>query len=225
MSSHHIVKEKQEPALLIANGAACSSELLEELLEWSPFVVVLDGAIDRVLQLGIKVDVLLGDFDHNSTSNLEEIRQSQFPIEIVHTPDQNKTDLEKGIEFLIDRGFPAVNILWATGRRMDHTLANVFNLAKYKNEIQLVMMDDYSKIYPLKPKPSNFEKWYKRGTAISLLPLGRVEGILTANLKYPLTKSWLELGTRLGNSNEVAQDGLINVSFEVGELLLMECID
>jgi len=46
MSSHHIVREKQEPALIIANGEACSTELLNQLLEWSPFVVVLDGAYE-----------------------------------------------------------------------------------------------------------------------------------------------------------------------------------
>ena len=56
MSSHHIIREKQEPALIIANGEACSGELLGQLLEWSPFIVVLDSAIHRVLDLGIKVD-------------------------------------------------------------------------------------------------------------------------------------------------------------------------
>ena len=63
MSSHHIVRDDQEPALIIANGASCSQELLGQLLEWSPLVIVLDSAIERVLEIGIKVDVLLGDFD------------------------------------------------------------------------------------------------------------------------------------------------------------------
>ena len=65
MSSHHIVRDDQEPALIIANGQECSQELLGQLLEWSPFVVVLDNAMERVSQLNIKVDVLLGDFDGN----------------------------------------------------------------------------------------------------------------------------------------------------------------
>ncbi|WP_304236061.1 thiamine diphosphokinase [Jiulongibacter sediminis] len=224
MSSHHIVKEKQEPALLIANGEACSSDLLDNLLEWSPYVVVLDGAMPRVLQRGIKVDVLLGDFDRNEL-DLEEIKKQQFPIEIVHTPDQEKTDLEKGIEFLIGKGFPAVNIVWATGKRMDHTLANVFNLVKYKNDIKLVMLDDFSKIFPLSPLPSFFEKWYRSGTTISLLPLGACEEIRTTNLRYPLMDEALSIGNRLGNSNEVAEDGLVKVQFGHGELLLMECED
>jgi thiamine pyrophosphokinase len=224
MSSHHIVKDKQEPALIIANGASCKFELLEQLLGWSPFVVVLDGAIERVLDLGIKVDVLLGDFDRGEV-DLEKIKKDQFPIEIIHTPDQEKTDLEKGIEFLIKRGFPAVNILWATGLRMDHTLANVFNLIKYKNQIKLILLDDHSKIIPLNAKEHAFEKWYAAGSVISLLPLPRAEGICTSNLKYNIRDGELEIGGRLGNSNEADTNGIVSISYESGELMLLECID
>ena len=59
MSSHHIVRDDQEPALIIANGAVCKPELLGQLLEWSPLVVVLDSAMERVMELDVKVDVLL----------------------------------------------------------------------------------------------------------------------------------------------------------------------
>lgn len=102
MSSHHFVKENQEPALIRANGQSCESDLLNQLLEWSPLVVVLDGAVNRVLDLGIKFDVLLGDFDR--MENNEQHFNQQADIEVIHTPDQNKTDLEKAIEFLIERG-------------------------------------------------------------------------------------------------------------------------
>jgi thiamine pyrophosphokinase len=57
MSSHHIIRDKQEPALIIANGEACSMDILDQLLEWSPMVIVLDGALEHVISLGIKVDV------------------------------------------------------------------------------------------------------------------------------------------------------------------------
>ena len=56
MSSHHIVRDDQEPALIIANGASCNNELLGQLLEWSPLVVVLDSAIERVINLNINHD-------------------------------------------------------------------------------------------------------------------------------------------------------------------------
>ena len=63
MSSHHVVREKQEPALIIANGASCSWETLGQMLEWSPYVMVLDGAVSRVLEMGIHFDAVLGDMD------------------------------------------------------------------------------------------------------------------------------------------------------------------
>ncbi|GAB3326718.1 thiamine diphosphokinase [Larkinella ripae] len=220
MSSHHIVRDKQEPALLIANGESCDPELLGQLLEWNPFVVVLDSAIWRVLELEIKVDALLGDFDHPPDFDL--IRERQYPIEIIHTPDQIKTDLEKGIDFLIERGFPAVNIAWATGRRADHTITNLTSIARYKDQIKIVMVDDYSKIIPL---TGVFEKWYVKGTPISLIPVGTVGGIVTTGLKYNLNDETLTLGYRTGSSNEAAKDGFVTIRYRTGDLLLMECWD
>ena len=224
MSSHHIVKEKQEPALIIANGEACSQELMGQLLEWSPFVIVLDGAINRVIDLGIKIDVLFGDFDRIDF-NQEEILKSQFPIEIIHAPNQDKTDLEKAIDFLIERGFPAANILWATGKRADHTMANIAILPKYLPLIKLKIIDDHSCIFPILPLPNIFSKWYKADTPISLMPLGKTDGISTENLKYPLIQESLILGYRNGNTNEATSDGILKISYQSGDLLIMECTD
>lgn len=222
MSSHHIVRDEQEPALLIANGAACEPELLGQLLEWSPTVVVLDSAIERVLPLGIKVDVLLGDFDRDLLGRLDSVRTQQYPLEVVHTPDQDKTDLEKGIEYLIERGFPAVNVVWATGRRADHSLTNMTNIVRYKNRIRIVMLDDHSRIFPL---VGRYEKWYVAGTPLSLIPVGTVAGITTTGLTYNLTHESLTLGYRTGSSNSAARDGFVSITAEAGDLLIMECWD
>lgn len=220
MSSHHIVREKQEPALLIANGEACQPELLGQLLEWSPTVVVLDSAIWRVLELGIKVDVLLGDFDRQL--DLDIIREQQYPLDIVHTPDQDKTDLDKGIEYLIEQGYPAVNVVWATGRRADHSLTNMTNIVRYKEQIRIVMIDDHSRIFPL---VGRFEKWYEAGTPISLIPVGTVTGFTSEGLKYNLQDATLTLGYRTSSSNEVAEDGFVRIEAQTGDLLIMECWD
>lgn len=220
MSSHHIVRDDQEPALLIANGEACQRELLDQLLEWSPFVVVLDSAIDRVSTLGIKIDVLLGDFDCNRKAEYQS--KYQFPIEVIHTPDQDKTDLEKGIEFLINRGFNAANIVWATGKRADHSITNMTQIVHYKDQIKLKILDDYSVIYPC---PNPFVKWYPQGRIISLIPVGTVEKVNSKNLEYPLENLDLILGHKTGSSNRVAQDGLVEIHYQSGDLLLMECHD
>jgi thiamine pyrophosphokinase len=220
MSSHHIVRDDQEPALIIANGAECSSELLVQLLEWSPLIVVLDSAIERVIKLGIKVDVLLGDFDLNL--DIEKYRETQFPIEIIHTPNQDKTDLEKAFDYLIDRKIPAVNVVWATGKRADHTITNLTNIVNYRKQLKIVILDDYSKIFLL---PTKFEKWYTKNSIISLIPIGEVNGITTENLFYPLKNENLQLGYRTGSSNHVSEDGIVKIIHKNGDLLLVESTD
>lgn len=220
MSSHHIVRDDQEPALIIANGAACNSELLGQLLEWSPLVIVLDSAIERVMQLGIKVDVLLGDFDRGFDP--EVYKTSQYPLEIVHTPDQDKTDLEKAFDYLINRKIPAANVVWATGKRADHTITNITNIVRYRDLLKIVVLDDHSKIFLL---PQKFEKWYTANTPISLIPIGEVSGLHSQNLVYPLQNDTLTMGYRTGSSNSVAKDGLVTITHTKGDLLLMECFD
>ena len=220
MSSHHIVRDDQEPALIIANGAACDKELLGQLLEWSPLVIVLDSAIKRVAELNIKVDVVLGDFDN--AFDPHEFVRSQYPVEVVFAPDQNKTDLEKAFDYLIERKIPAVNVVWATGRRADHTVANLTNIVRYRDTLKIVIFDDHSKVYTL---PRHFTKWYPKKTNISLIPIGNVNGITSQNLAYELKDDTLVMGYRIGNSNSVASDGLVTISHTEGDLLIMECFD
>lgn len=220
MSSHHIVRDDQEPALIIANGAACDRNLMDQLLEWSPLVVVLDSAIERVIELGIKIDVLIGDFDRGFDA--DAYREKQYPIEIVHVADQESTDLEKAFRYLIKRGIPAANVIWATGKRADHTITNITNIVKFKEQLKITLFDDYSRIYPL---PKLFKKWYEKDTIISLIPIGTVNGIVTENLLYPLKNESLVLGDRTGSSNSVLADGLVTIAYEEGDLLMMECHD
>lgn len=95
-------------------------------------------------------------------------------------------------------------------------------MVRYKNQIRLVMLDDYSKIFPL---VGRFEKWYEAGTPISLIPVGTVTGIVTDGLKYNLHDEILTLGYRTGNSNEASQDGFVRIEAQTGDLLIMECWD
>ena len=220
MSSHHIVRDDQEPALIIANGGECSLELLGQLLEWSPIVIVLDSAMDRILDLNIKVDVLLGDFDRGFDP--EYYKEKQYPLEIVHTPNQDKTDLEKAFDYLVERKIPAVNVVWATGKRADHTITNITSIVQYRNQLKIVLLDDHSKIFLL---PKRFEKWYTAKTLLSLIPIGDVSGIYSENLFYPLNNDTLTIGYKTGSSNHVIQDGLVIIEHLEGDLLLMECID
>jgi thiamine pyrophosphokinase len=195
-------------------------ELLGQLLEWNPYVLVLDGALQRVLDMNIRVDAVLGDFD--SVAPGWEQHAALQGVRIVHAPKQDMTDLQKGIEFLIAEGQTAAHIVWATGRRSDHHFNNVATLPAFTGRIELTIVDDHSRIYNL---PRSFKKWYPKGTVISLIPVMEAGGIHTSNLEYALQNEALHFPGRSGSSNRVAADGFVEISYESGHLLMMECWD
>ena len=59
MSSHHFVKEGQEPALLVVDALA--DDHLMSMLEWSPMVLVVGTAMPKVASWGIRVDAVFAD--------------------------------------------------------------------------------------------------------------------------------------------------------------------
>jgi len=220
MSSHHVIREDQEPALILANGESCSLQLLEQLLEWSPYVLVLDGALHRVIDLKLKFNSVLGDWD--GVDDVESLIQDYQPVEVVHAPDQHKTDLDKGIEFLLEKGHKEIHLLWATGKRLDHTMNNIVTMAKYSDRCTIVIFDDHTRAYCV---PSPFSKYFNKGTNISLFPINNCSNIRTKGLKYNLEGEMLDLPNRTGSSNETTDDGMVEIEYEGGQLILMECYD
>jgi hypothetical protein len=155
MSSHHFVKEGQEPALLIAE--ALSFELAEPLLEWAPLVVVCDAALDNVFHWGIKIDVVLGEATH--VGSLQDKMMEQAPVKI-HSYQRDEDPLESALHFLIASKNTAVNIMTVDVKSKLH-------LSKKFPQIQIVLMDhDYK--WSLHTHP--FEKWVPAGTSLLIHP-------------------------------------------------------
>ncbi|NBU72746.1 MAG: hypothetical protein EBS53_15105 [Bacteroidetes bacterium] len=123
------------------------------------------------------------------------------------------------VDFLIERAHPSAHIIWGGGGRSDHFLAHFSILAEFGGRISLNLIDDATRTFLL---PPIFRKWYPGGTTLSLMPMGRADGVVTQNLVYPLAGETLELGGRIGSSNAVAEDGWVEVRYTSGSLLLME---
>jgi thiamine pyrophosphokinase len=63
MSSHHVIRENQEPAVVLVNPDAIQYEMVGQLLEWSPLVIVHEDAFDWTDRWHIKVDAFWVDSD------------------------------------------------------------------------------------------------------------------------------------------------------------------
>lgn len=108
MSSHHIVREDQEPALLIMDVEALPMEQTQELLEWSPTVIVQEDAVMKVLSWGIKIDIVIADAAN--MADLTSLLHEQFPLKLISFNAREEA-LSTALYFLIASKQKAVNIL------------------------------------------------------------------------------------------------------------------
>jgi thiamine pyrophosphokinase len=86
MSSHHFVKEGQEPALIISDANAVAFEKIQELLEWSPTVIVIEPALHTVLSWGIKIDVALVPI--SAVGSWKKVLHEQGPLKLLSYSDE-----------------------------------------------------------------------------------------------------------------------------------------
>jgi hypothetical protein len=106
MSSHHFVKEGQEPALILTTGF--SMDDIGPLLEWAPVVLAFPNAIQSVVLNGIHVDQVVLSLEESEAIYSER----SFPVMVLPGPTVTlETRIQRAIDFLSDKGATNVN-LW-----------------------------------------------------------------------------------------------------------------
>jgi hypothetical protein len=100
MSSHHVVREKQEPALLVLGLDGFDDELLGQLLEWSPTVITTGKTAETIHAFGIKIDWIIADVA------LPELQE-----DVKLLPAGTDTFAEAALKYLITNSYPAVNVV------------------------------------------------------------------------------------------------------------------
>lgn len=157
MSSHHIIREKQEPALYIHELGAFNEEYLGQLLEWSPTLIVNGPVYEKAVSMGLKIDAVVNSLGTNS------FQENTKVIEV-------KTEaLDAVLDFLIAEGYEAVNVI--------DTKSNLRELGSYISEINIVVFTETEKAYAIK---SGFKIWKPKGSVFKIEVMSYFE---TSNLK------------------------------------------
>lgn len=206
------MQSESTKALVICNGDVLTKAEFAPLLREKPFIVCADGGANKARLLGIRPHAIIGDLDSISSVT----RKHFVRVETIHIADQESTDLEKALDFLLKLLIPSVTVVGATGGRPDHTLANFSILKKYHHKIRILFSDPFCDIKIIEGRV-DFEA--PVGTIVSLMPIDRCEGIHTIGLKYPLENESLELGQREGTSNIVVSSP-VRITVKKGCLLL-----
>ena len=102
MSSHHIVRDQQEPALLLTNVEGLQLRHIETLLEWNPTVLVLSSCYEKVASWGVKIDVII-DSREQSQSNTYDYSPFIKRVEVADV-------LEGVLNYLTNLNYEALTI-------------------------------------------------------------------------------------------------------------------
>lgn len=205
------MSQNPKRAVVLCDGEPPPEELLKLEMSLSDLLVATDGGARSAMNYGITPDLVIGDMD-----SLDMNRTYTFAI--IKDGDQETNDLEKALSHLHEKNFGTIVVLGATGQRVDHTLKNLSVLKQFSGTFTNIFMKDrFGTIFLL---PPDYRFSTPPGISISLFPLsGKVEGITTSGLRYPLTDEPLENGVRDGSSNE-AVSGQVHIRYKRGDLLI-----
>lgn len=183
-------------------------------------IACTDGAFSYLCKNGFpleKLTFISGDFDSLDKTIIEKSMRDKNPsIEILYTPDQNKTDFEKALEILKSKEITKVDVFGGSGGEMDHFLGNLSVALSRKNKLELKFYDDFSTYFFIE------SPYFITGVLnkkISLYPFPTVENIVTKGLYWELKYESLAQNKRIGIRNFAANDQ-VEIQFEKGELLL-----
>lgn len=216
-------------ALLFINGNAPKKF---PNLDQYDCVACTDGAFHYLKALDFPIEKLTfvsGDFDSHRqsdffntyhTERIEEseiLRQAQYDnFEIIETPDQNKTDFEKALEILKEKGISDVDVFGGSGGEQDHFLGNLSVASKFKDQLNITFFDEFSQYFFI---PKNFSVSGVQGRLISLYPFPFAKNILTKGLEWELHHEDLCITARIGTRNR-AQENDISITYSEGGLLI-----
>ena len=189
MSSHHFVKEGQEPALVILD--ALTFDIAAPLLEWAPLVVVAQQAVEDVMLWNIKMDVVLAE-----EKNVQELTgrlNDQAPLTIL-AYSSNESTLVNALHFLIRKKQSGVNIF---SSNVDEAIMLAESLA---DQLQISVMDGTIKWSGV--PAGHFEKWMSAKTPIFLRKSEMQQSIVHAGL------------SETGDHYESTTEGMIRLQSE-----------
>ncbi len=164
-------------AVVIANGRFPKHAIPLSYIREADYIVCCDGAANDFIARGMMPDAIVGDCDSISEENRVRFAGILHP-----DADQETNDLTKAVRFCAKQGRTDIVIVGATGKREDHTLANISLLADYAAYANVVMVTDWGTFTPIRTA-TRFKS--HKGQQVSLFAIDPKE-LTTHNLKYPV---------------------------------------
>ena len=169
------MSEKKNVSVILNGQMPTDDTIINQIIN-SDYIIAVDGSAIKLLDLEIVPDVIIGDLD-----SLQNIKNKD--IELVETPDQNKTDFRKTLEWCIEKNILNISIFGISGESEDHFLGNYYTLSDFGDKISWKAFTDFSVISPCVGN-KKFESF--KGQKVSLFCMKGSSTVNSENLEYPL---------------------------------------
>lgn len=133
-----ITDETYFDAVILADGDFPRQAFLLALLAGKSAVVCCDGAANTFIKNGWKPTAIVGDGD-----SLDPDVRNQYAYLFHQVDEQETNDLNKAFRYCVASGYKTVAIVGASGKREDHTLANISLLVDFSQRAEVVLLTDY----------------------------------------------------------------------------------
>ena len=177
-------------------------------------LLAADGGANHLARLGLKPTAVIGDLDSISPDTRAWLGEECM----VDRPDQDRTDLDKALEYAFDElGVRNLTVLAALGGRTDHDLGNLGLLARlamgehliFEAADQTVLAVDYE--ISLAANPGESWSFWTFDATVRVT----VEGV-----RWPIENATIDAGNRPSISNEAVDDH-IRVRATGGSVVVM----
>ncbi len=204
----------KDAPLLVASAPLAWTTTLAALAADSKPLLAADGGANHIARIGLRPDAVIGDFDSVSPSTRAWLGEEPF----VHRPDQDRTDLDKAVEYAFgELGLDRLTVLAALGGRPDHDLGNLGLLARMAVGEKLVFLgSDHRTLavtgeLSIKARPGETWSFWTYDPSVRVT----VEGV-----RWPIERAAIDPAGRPSISNEAIQNE-VRILAEGGAVIVM----
>ena len=214
--------------VLIISGGQVDIGQLKNYVQENDYhrIIAADSGLAVCREAGIVPTEILGDFDSlKDPDMIEQYKKRGVPVR-TFPERKDYTDTDLAMQHACGFEPEQMDVFGATGSRMDHTMANIFNLSFLAERgIKCRLVDSHNQIEMLK---GPCEKVYERREDLPFFSLlacsERVEGLTLKGFSYPLEAFCLERSVSIGISNDLTEKkGTLR--FDEGFLLVIRSRD
>ena len=168
------------PYALFGNGPKPTHPAVKRRLNLINTFFCVDGGADKLIEMGYKPNLILGDLD-----SIDK-RKNKYGCDIIFLEDQTKNDLEKSMLWCIDQKIKELELFGFSYGRDDQHMANILIMKNFSSQLKIKMYTNNSLLLFIN-KHSTFSS--NPNQIISILSFNQETKITTTGLKYSLQNS------------------------------------